>query len=71
MLVRRNRLMEDATIPKFKLCDNDLSEVDEAKYLGHLIKNDGKDDIDIQKACGKLYAQGNSLIRKFTCSLRK
>ena len=37
----------------------------EAKYLGHFIKADGKDDKDIHKACGKSYAQGNSLIRKF------
>ena len=37
VLVRRNKLMKDATIPKFRLCDNDLSEVDEAKYLGYLI----------------------------------
>ena len=47
------------------MCDDNLLEVKEAKYLGHLIKADGKDDKDIQKACGKLYAQGNSLIRKF------
>ena len=65
VLIRRNKAMKDATIPKFRLCGNELSEVNESKYLGHLIKADGKDDKDIQKACGKLYAQGNSLIRKF------
>ena len=65
VLIRRNNLMKNATIPKLLLCDNELTEVNETKYLGHLINADGKDDKDIQKACGKLYAQGNSLIRKF------
>ena len=35
------------------------------KYLGHIITDDGKDDKDILNACGQLYAQGNSLLRKF------
>ena len=65
VLIRRNSLLKNAIVPKFRLCDEDLTEVKEAKYLGHLIKADGKDDKDMQKACGKLYAQGNSLIRKF------
>ena len=65
VLIRRNKLMKNAVIPKLRLSGNELNEVNETKYLGHLIKDDGKDDKDIQKACGKLYAQGNSLIRKF------
>ena len=65
VLIRRNNLLKNAVIPNFRLCDDDLTEVKETKYLGHLIRADGKDDKDIQKACGKLYAQGNSLIRKF------
>ena len=65
VLIRINNLLKKSIVPKFRLCDEDLSEVKEAKYLGHIITDDGKDDKDIQKACGKLYAQGNSLIRKF------
>ena len=54
VLIRRNSLLKNAIVPKCRLCDEDLTEVKEAKYLGHLIKDDGKDDKDMQKACGKL-----------------
>ena len=65
VLIRRNKLMKDAVVPKFTLCHKSLTEVKEVKYLGHIITDDGKDDKDILSACGKLYAQGNSLLRKF------
>ena len=65
VLIRRNNLLKNAFVPKFRLCNSDLTEVKETKYLGHIISADGKDDKDMQIACGKLYAQGNSLIRKF------
>ena len=65
VLIRRNNLLKNAFVPNFRLCDADLTEVKETKYLGHIINADGKDDKDIQIACGKLYAQGNSLTRKF------
>ena len=65
VLIRRNYLLKNAFVPNFRLCNENLTEVKETKYLGHLINADGKDDKDILKACGKLYAQGNSLIRKF------
>ncbi len=35
------------------------------KYLGHLDTDDLIDDKDIAIQCGKLYAQGNMLVRKF------
>ena len=35
------------------------------KYLGHYICEDLKDDIDINRQCRQIYAQGNLLIRKF------
>ena len=65
VLIRRNSMLKNATVPKFKLCGEDLTEVKEAKYLGHYITADGKDTYDMTKSCGKLYAMGNSLIRKF------
>ena len=65
IFIRRNKLLKNATVPNFKLCNENLTEVKEVKYLGHTITNDGKDDQDILNACSKLYAQGNSLVRKF------
>ena len=65
VLIRRNKLLKTAIVPKFKLCQEFLNEVKEIKYLGHIITDDGKDDKDILNTCGKLYAQGNSLVRKF------
>jgi len=52
-------------VPKFKLCNENLTEVNETKYLGHFITADGKDDNDMIRTCRQLYAQGNSLARKF------
>ena len=71
VLVRRNNLLKNAFIPPFELCNEKLKEVNEVKYLGHFITSDGKDDKDMSRACRQLYAQGNSLIRKFhMCSER-
>ena len=65
VLIRRSRLLINAVVPKLKLCNEDLTEVNEARYLGHNITADGKDDNDMIKTCRQLYAQGNSLTRKF------
>ena len=65
VLIRRSKLLKDATVSKFKLCGEDLAEVNVVKYLGHYISADGSDSHDILRACKQLYAQGNSLIRKF------
>ena len=64
-LIRRSKMLKDADIQPFSLCGKNLSEVNEVKYLGHFITADGKDDKDMNRACRQLYAQGNSLIRKF------
>ena len=65
VLVRRSKLLKNALIQPFILCGEKLIEVNEVKYLGHYITADGKDEKDMIRACGQLYAQGNSLIRKF------
>ena len=65
VLIRRSKLLKNAIVQPFNLCGEKLIEVDEAKYLGHLITDDGKDEKDMTRACRQLYAQGNSLIRKF------
>ena len=65
VFVRRSKLLKNVTIPSFVLGEEKLTEVDDVKYLGHFISSDGKDDKDMTRACRQLYAQGNSLIRKF------
>ena len=68
-VVRRSKLMKKTNIEPFYLCNEELSEVKEAKYLGHYISAEGNDEKDMLRACRQLYAQGNSLIRKFgVCS---
>ena len=52
-------------VPNFKLCCGLLIEDNEVKYLGYIIPDDGKDDCTILNACGKLYTQAKSLLRKF------
>ena len=57
-------------IPTFSLNDNDINVVDTFKYLGHFISKNLSDKEDIERQRKKLYAQGNSLIRKFhMCTL--
>ena len=65
ILVRRSTLLKNVTIPSFVLGEEKLTEVNDVKYLGHFISSDGKDDKDMTRAYRQLYAQGNSLIRKF------
>ena len=62
---RRNRWQKNTIVSPFKLCGENLNEVTNTKYLGHYLSADGKDDIDMNRACRQVYAQGNSLIRKF------
>ena len=64
VLIRKNQILKSAIVPEFILSNEPLTEVKEVKYLGHFITDDGKDDKDILNACGQLYAQGNTLIRK-------
>lgn len=43
-----------------------LSEVTKVRYLGHIIRDDLRDDDDdVQHPCGKLYAAANVLVCKF------
>ena len=65
ILIRRNKLQKNTIVSPFKLCGENLNEVTNTKYLGHYLSADGKDDIDMNRACRQVYAQGNSLIRKF------
>lgn len=42
-----------------------FSEVTKVRYLGHIIRDDLRDDDDVQHPCGKLYAAANVLVCKF------
>ncbi len=60
----------DLYIPSFTLNGAVLNIVNCHKYLGVMLKNDLSDDADIQRQVKSVYAQGNTLIRKFkACSV--
>ncbi|XDV54494.1 hypothetical protein PO909_022775 [Leuciscus waleckii] len=61
------RTKEDKCLmfPPFKLAGNTLRVLSRYKYLGHLITDQLKDDLDVYRQCRSLYAQANSLARKF------
>ena len=62
--------MSNFNIPKFYLNGKDINTVEEFKYLGHFICSNLSDKSDIERQRKKIYAQGNSLIRKFhMCTL--
>ena len=57
-------------IPTFHLNNELIPVVEHFKYLGHILTNNGTDDLDIQRQRKKIYAQGNSILRKFhMCSI--
>ena len=57
-------------IPTFTLNNEHVPTVDSFKYLGHILSTNGSDDLDIQRQRKKIYAQGNSILRKFKmCSI--
>ena len=57
-------------IPTFELNKESIPITDSFRYLGHILSCDGSDDLDIQRQRKKVYAQGNSILRKFhMCSV--
>ena len=57
--------------PIFKINGETISVVSDYVYLGHIFQNDFSDDMDIKKQRRKLFAQGNSIMRKFyMCTLQ-
>ena len=49
----------------FSINDVILNECSSFTYLGHVISNDCKDDLDIKRQYKSLYAKGNSLTSAF------
>ena len=52
-------------IPTLYLNNEQIPVVSSFKYLGHILTNNGSDDLDIGRQRKKIYAQGNSILRKF------
>ena len=66
----KSNYISNFKIPTFKLNDNSINVVNNFKYLGHFLSDDLSDKADIERQRKKLYAQGNSIIRKFhMCTL--
>jgi hypothetical protein len=65
VMIIRSKYDKDTVFPNFVLTDIPLSITAEVKYLGHFMTDDFRDDMDINRQCRKLYAQGNTLLRKF------
>ena len=56
--------------PTFYLNSIQIPVVNSFKYLGHILTGNGSDDQDIERQRKKIYAQGNSILRKFyMCSV--
>ena len=68
IVICRSRYNKHVTYD-FSIDGDSITQVSSVKYLGHYICADFKDNIDINRQCRQIYAQGNLLIRKFgNCS---
>ena len=57
-------------IPPFTLNNESVPIVESFKYLGHILSCKGTDDLDIERQRKQMFAQGNSILRKFhMCSV--
>ena len=62
--------MRNSNFTNFKINNENIDIVSNYTYLGHIICNDSSDDLDILRQRRKIFAQGNSIMRKFyMCSL--
>ena len=70
IMLSKSSCMPYFHIPTFRLNGNSIDVVQKFKYLGHFVSANMSDKEDIERQRKKLYAQGNSLIRKFhMCTL--
>ena len=69
VLICRTKEDKSLKFPVFRLPNNPIDVCKKIKYLGHCITDDMNDDDDMYRQCCKLYAQANTIARKFTfCS---
>ena len=57
--------MKNVNMPNFYVNGESIKVVNNYTYLGHILTDDLKDDLDILRQRKKVFAQGNSLLRKF------
>ena len=69
VLICRTKQDKRLNFPAFQLSGNILDVCRRIKYLGHFINDQLNDDDDVYRQCCKLYAQANTIARKFSfCS---
>ena len=64
MYIKPNH-MKNITMPKFSINNEIIEVVKDYTYLGHILCDTLLDDLDILRQRKKVFAQGNSLLRKF------
>ena len=57
--------MQNSNLPVFKMNEENIEVVKKYTYLGHILCDTLSDDLDIFRQRKKIFAQGNSLLRKF------
>ncbi len=57
-MIIRSKYDRNTVFPNFILIGAPLSISTEVKYLGHYMTDHFRDDMDINRHCRKLYAQG-------------
>ena len=69
MFIRPDYML-NIRMPIFKINEENIEVVKQYKYLGHIMCDTLSDDLDILRQRKKIFAQGNSLLRKFyLCSI--
>ena len=56
--------MQNVKMPSFKMNYETIEVVNKYTYLGHIISDNLSDDLDIFRQRKRIFAQGNSLLRK-------
>ncbi len=59
------RKFKDLQVPVFTLNGRILEYVNKEKYLGFIMSNDCKDDLDMNRQMRSIYGRGNMLIKNF------
>ena len=67
VIIFRNSFAKDFSFPSFVMNGESINEVPFVKYIGHVINDDMKDDLDIMRQCKQLYIH-KALLRFHTCS---
>ena len=69
MFIKPNH-MRHINMPKFTINNETIESVSSYTYLGHILTDTLNDNLDICRQRKKVFAQGNSLLRKFyMCTL--